>query len=201
MQAAARHARGPAIVPKIDLSHIQKPGDVLKAVLAKKHEEEEEARHARYAGEAGDSRRSLKCAPWRHAGRLATPVATKPAAATSARPEPRKIVPQPRSAPPIIAAPPAAPAIASRPPAGVIVAKPPAGVVPARPVVVVRPPGGVIVKPPAIAAVREEKIAAQEKPAAKAPAAAPADCSRQTPAAAIVSLCQLRPEPLRFGPR
>ncbi|MGB6687731.1 MAG: translation initiation factor IF-2 N-terminal domain-containing protein, partial [Terracidiphilus sp.] len=34
------------ITPKIDLSHVSKPGDVLKAVLAKKKEEEEEARHA-----------------------------------------------------------------------------------------------------------------------------------------------------------
>src|SRR3974377_1693480 len=33
------------ITPKIDLSHISKPGDVLKAILAKKKEEEEEARH------------------------------------------------------------------------------------------------------------------------------------------------------------
>ncbi len=44
--APARHAEQ-AIVPKIDLSHISKPGDVLKAVLAKKHEEEEEQRHVR----------------------------------------------------------------------------------------------------------------------------------------------------------
>ncbi len=44
--AAGRHGE-PAIVPKIDLSHISKPGDVLKAVLAKRHEEEEEARHVR----------------------------------------------------------------------------------------------------------------------------------------------------------
>lgn len=46
---AASHggaARGvQAIQPKIDLSHISKPGDVLKAILAKKKEEEEEARH------------------------------------------------------------------------------------------------------------------------------------------------------------
>ena len=34
-----------AIAPKIDLSHISKPGDVLKAILAKKKEDEEEARH------------------------------------------------------------------------------------------------------------------------------------------------------------
>src|SRR6516164_4737338 len=33
------------ITPKIDLSHISKPGDVMKAILAKKKVEEEEARH------------------------------------------------------------------------------------------------------------------------------------------------------------
>ncbi len=44
--AAGRHA-AQTIVPKIDLSHISKPGDVMKAILAKKKEEEEEARQAR----------------------------------------------------------------------------------------------------------------------------------------------------------
>ena len=44
--AAGRHG-AQTIVPKIDLSHISKPGDVMKAILAKKKEEEEEARHAR----------------------------------------------------------------------------------------------------------------------------------------------------------
>jgi len=50
---SARHAstagtpasRAPqTIAPKIDLSHISKPGDVLKAIQAKKQEEEAEAR-------------------------------------------------------------------------------------------------------------------------------------------------------------
>ncbi|MGC9159800.1 MAG: translation initiation factor IF-2 N-terminal domain-containing protein, partial [Terracidiphilus sp.] len=44
--ASGRHG-AQAIVPKIDLSRISKPGDVMKAILAKKKEEEEEARHAR----------------------------------------------------------------------------------------------------------------------------------------------------------
>ena len=33
-----------AITPKIDLSHVSKPGDVMKAILAKKQEQEAEAR-------------------------------------------------------------------------------------------------------------------------------------------------------------
>src|ERR1700739_2385959 len=32
------------IAPKIDLSHVSKPGDVMKAILAKKQEQEAEAR-------------------------------------------------------------------------------------------------------------------------------------------------------------
>src|SRR6266568_5513125 len=33
-----------SITPKIDLSHVSKPGDVMKAILAKKQEQEAEAR-------------------------------------------------------------------------------------------------------------------------------------------------------------
>src|ERR1039458_7892594 len=134
---SGRHA-AEAIVPKIDLSHISKPGDVMKALLAKKKEEEEEARHARMPA------KPAVAAPAKPAALATQPVATTPVtakpAAAPARPEPRKIVPQPRSAPPIVAPPPATPAIASRPPAGAIVAKAPAGAVATRPVVVVEAP-------------------------------------------------------------
>ncbi|MGC2614528.1 MAG: translation initiation factor IF-2 N-terminal domain-containing protein, partial [Terracidiphilus sp.] len=41
---SARAAQG--ITPKIDLSHVSKPGDVMKAILAKKQEEEAEARRS-----------------------------------------------------------------------------------------------------------------------------------------------------------
>ena len=40
--AASRAPQG--IQPKIDLSHVSKPGDVMKAILAKKQETEAEAR-------------------------------------------------------------------------------------------------------------------------------------------------------------
>src|SRR5689334_20523536 len=40
--AASRASQ--AITPKIDLSHVSKPGDVMKAILAKKQEQEAEAR-------------------------------------------------------------------------------------------------------------------------------------------------------------
>jgi translation initiation factor IF-2 len=167
--APARHA-APTIVPKIDLSHISKPGDVLKAVLAKKHEEEEEARHPHVAAKPAAPAAPKTAAPVAHEA----PAAPARPAAPPPRPEPRKIVPQPRSAPPIIAPPPAPPAIASRPPAGTVVAKPPAVPTPAtRPVVVVAPPAAAsaAIKPPVAPVLREEPPRPMERPAAKAPAA------------------------------
>ncbi len=158
-----------AITPKIDLSHISKPGDVMKAILAKKKEEEEEARHPRVAV------KPPAAAPAAPAAKPAQPVvAVQPPAA---RPEPRKIVPQPRQAPPIIAHPAAQPAIASRPPAGAVVAKPPAGAVHvAKPAVAVAPPAAVVVKPPVtphVTPAREEHPRVAEKPAVVVPPAAP----------------------------
>ncbi len=155
------------ITPKIDLSHISKPGDVMKAILAKKKEEEAEARHAHAPARPAAAPPVVKAA-----APVAAPAAPKPVAAP-ARPEPRKIVPQPRSAPPIIAPPPAPPAIASRPPAGPVVAKAPAtAAVPARPVVVVAHPATAAAKPAAPIA-REEQPRPAEKPiiAVKPPAA------------------------------
>src|SRR5579863_8245532 len=135
--SSARASQG--ITPKVDLSHISKPGDALKAILAKKKEEEEEARYAHLPPRPQPS----AAAPPKPAAPAATVAA--PAAAAPARPEPRKIVPQPRPAPAIVAAPPASPAIASRPPAGPVVAKAPAGATaPIRPVVAVAPPRTVV---------------------------------------------------------
>ena len=150
--ASGRHG-AEAIVPKIDLSHISKPGDVMKALLAKKKEEEEEARRPRVGSKPTVVATAKPAAP-----AAAAPIVAKPAAALPAKLEPRKIVPQPRSAPPIVAPPPSTPAIASRPPVGPVVAKPVAGVAPARPVIVVAPPpAGVVVKPPVAPAARERR--------------------------------------------
>ena len=134
---AARRSR--RIAPKIDLSHISKPGDVMKAILAKKKEEEEEARHPQRACH-GRLRLLRQHRRLKARSALRRPHSRRgcPCSRSAAPPEPRKIVPQPRSAPPIIAPPPASPAIASRPPAGPVVAKAPAGAAaPARPPVVV----------------------------------------------------------------
>ncbi|MGA7245851.1 MAG: translation initiation factor IF-2 N-terminal domain-containing protein, partial [Terracidiphilus sp.] len=121
------------ITPKIDLSHVSKPGDVMKAILAKKQEQEAEARKSHVPPSKAATPVAAK-APAKPAPPVVS-VAAPPAA--SARPEPRKIVPQPRPAPAII--PPSAPAIASKPPAGAVVAKAPAGAAPVRHVTVVPP--------------------------------------------------------------
>jgi translation initiation factor IF-2 len=151
--AASRAPQG--ITPKIDLSHISKPGDVLKAIQAKK-KEEEEARLGRVPRASVGTAAKAKEAPAApaHPEPAAKAPAAAPPAATPARPAPRKIVPLPRSAPPVVVAPPVTPAIASKPPAGPVVAKAPAGAAAAhRPVVVVAPPPvAVVAKPPAATA-------------------------------------------------
>jgi translation initiation factor IF-2 len=181
--APARHGAQP-IVPKIDLSHISKPGDVMKAILAKKKEDEDGSRPPHMPAKPAATVAAKPAAP-------AAPAEVAKPAVTPARTEPRKIVlPQPRMAPPIIAPPPASPAIASRPPTGAVVAKAPAGAAVApRPVVVVAPPpAGTVVKPPT---PREELPRAEsprigEKPAAKAPAAATPTVP-ESPAASAVA--------------
>src|ERR1039458_6629779 len=122
-QAGTPASRAPqAITPKIDLSHISKPGDVLKAVQAKKLEEEAEARKSRLP------LRRTAAEPAQAPVRPAPPAvgAVKPPA-TPAKPEPRKVLPPPPPAPPIVPQPPPPPAIATRPPTKAVVAKAPAG--------------------------------------------------------------------------
>jgi translation initiation factor IF-2 len=146
-----------AIAPKIDLSRISKPGDVLKAVLAKKQEEEAEARKSRLP------QRPVATPPVAIPAKPApSVVAVAPPSAEPTRPQPRKIVPQPRSAPPVISVPAPTPAIASRPPAKPVVAKAPAGTT------VV----AVVVKPPAAKTEREGHPAAEQHVAITSPPAA-----------------------------
>jgi translation initiation factor IF-2 len=154
------------ITPKIDLSHVSKPGDVMKAILAKKKEEEAEARRSLVPPS-----KAATAAPKTETKPVA-PEASAPAAPVApARPEPRKIVPQPRPAPAIV--PPKAPAIASKPPAGAVVAKAPAGAAQPRPAVTVIPPTAVVKPPTAVAPKPAEHPAAAAKPAAPAATSAP----------------------------
>src|ERR1019366_667698 len=140
---AASSRGSQSITPKIDLYHVSKPGDVMKAILAKKQEAEAE-------GRKGQTPVRTTVQPPPNAPTKPTPpvatVAAPPAA--PARPEPKKFVPQARPAPAII--PPAPPAIASRPPSGPVIAKAPAHAASTRSTVTVVPPSGVVVavKPP-----------------------------------------------------
>jgi translation initiation factor IF-2 len=142
---SAASSRAPqGITPKIDLSHVSKPGDVMKAILANKQKEEQEAQQSHVPPAP------VRTQPPPSAQARPTPPPAVAAPPPSARTEPRKIVPQPRSAPPIVASQ-APPAIASRPPAGPVVAKARVGSVtpPRAAVVVAPPPVAVVVKPPA----------------------------------------------------
>ena len=164
-QAGTQASRTSQVMaPKIDLSHISKPGDVLKAVLAKKQEQEAASRH-------GHAPVKPPAAP-----PVAVPkvVSVAPAPEAPAKPQPRKIVTQPRSAPPIVVVPPPTPAIATRPPAGPVVAKAPAGAAAApRPAGATAPPAvTVVVKPPAAPVTHEAHPHAVEHPVAAKPAAA-----------------------------
>ncbi|HTX74869.1 MAG TPA: translation initiation factor IF-2 [Terracidiphilus sp.] len=179
--AAARAAQ--AIQPKIDLSHLHKPGDAMKAILAKKQADEEAARRSQITRAQAAPKPTPATPP-------AKPAAAKPAAAAApspaAKPEPRKIVPPVRQAPPIISAPPKQGAIASRPPATVVARPPAAAVPPARPAVASAPPVAVVVKPPIAPPARAPEVApAPAKAAAAAPAPAPAPPPPPTPAAEV----------------
>ncbi|HEX4021144.1 MAG TPA: translation initiation factor IF-2 [Acidobacteriaceae bacterium] len=130
--AGARAAAPSEPKPKIDLSRISKPGDVLKAVLQQK---EEAAKRFVPSPPVAVAPKPVIAAPVVKAPEPtvvkrveATPAAKPPAAPASveAKPAPRRIVPQPRQAPPIVvAAPPASPAIASKTPSGPVIAKAP----------------------------------------------------------------------------
>jgi len=188
-QSSAAGRGQQTITPKIDLSHISKPGDVLKAILAKKQEEEAEARHPRGAVKPPVAASS----PAKPAATAAPAAPPAPVAAPPAPPAPRRIVPQPRTAPPIVAQP-AAPAIASRPPAHPVVAKPAVGVAPpARPVVVVPPaPGAVVVKPPMV--VPPAKVEPQP-PVEHVPAKPPVVAAPPQPPAPVTEIAIEAPAP------
>jgi translation initiation factor IF-2 len=110
--------------PQFDLSHISKPGDAMKAILARKQAEVD-------ARNAPPVRRPAVVA--------APPVATAPASklvahtaapvvAAPAPPAPRRVVPLPRQGAQIVT--PSTPAIASRPPVGPVVGRAPVVAVP-----------------------------------------------------------------------
>ncbi len=206
--------------PKIDLSRVSKPGDVLKAILQKK--EQEAAVQPRAASQPSAAATAPAAAAPAKPGAITAPPAaraTTPAPSASpvaaapeaAKPAPRRIVPQPRQAAPIVAAPPQTPAIAAKPPAGPVVGKPPVGAPAAqatevRPVVSAAPPAGpVIVKPPVAAQPPVAAAQVSEPPAStqSAPVAAEETAAPEAPAVAVprrVIMPQTGPRPVYTAP-
>jgi len=185
-QPSSRSAQ--AVVPKIDLSNVSKPGDVLKAIQAKREADEQRA--------ASPARAAVAVTPptVKVEASTAKVATTGPVAATTAKESasaapaytPRKIVPLPRQAPQIVTAPPVqTPAIAHRPPTGAVVAKP---------VVVVAPRPAVAVAPPAIAVVVKPPVVVVP-PAAAPVAAAPVPSAEPTPVAASAPVAETPAEP------
>ncbi len=165
--SASRAAQG--IQPKIDLSHVSKPGDVLKAIQAKKQEAEAAARRSQMPVRPAASVPQAQQRPMPPVVAVAAPPATAP------RPEPRKIMPPVRQAPQIVSVPPAQPAIASRPPANPVVAKAPAAPLSGqRPAVAVVPPAAPVVVRPPVAPPTPPRAAEPVAPVKAVPAPAPA---------------------------
>ena len=174
------HAAPAEPKPKIDLSKISKPGDVMKAILEKKAQDEAAAHGVRPRPTAAAPAPPVVVAP----AKKAVPVADIPSTVTVTKlppvppPAPRRIVPQPRQAPNIVV--PAA--LASKPPAGPVIAKPPTTPAEKPAISAATPPPSapVVVKPSAVkppptpaAAPAPAPIAASAAPppVAEAPAA------------------------------
>jgi translation initiation factor IF-2 len=178
--------------PKIDLSNISRPGDVLRAIQQKADQDQRRQREAR-SSQAAAARKAAEAASSPEPRKPVVnvppaPPSNAPASQTPAghgapsAPAPRKIVPQPRQAPPIVAA---APAIASKAPTGPVIVKPPApGAAPP-------PPAGVSTtkkpaqeaRPVAVPEAAPAAPAAKPAPAPSAPAPQPITASPQQPAA------------------
>jgi len=160
--SSASRGEPKAAEPKIDWSRVSKPGDAAKAILERKLAESAAKTGVKKPVAAPPIAAVPVAAP-----KAVPPVAAVPAAAVPAKAEPekpaaRKIVPQQRQQPNIVA-PPVVPAIASKPPAATVVAKP-----------------AVKDVKPAVAAVKEA-----EKPAIAAAVAPPVVAVKPaTPAAA-----------------
>jgi translation initiation factor IF-2 len=166
--------------PAFNLAHISKPGDAVKAILARKQAEEEARRAPR--------RPAATPAP--PAAVSASKAATKPAkesapAAATAAPAPRRVVPQPRQHAQIVTPPQPPPAIASKPPVGPVIARPPVVVAPppSAHAISAQPAAATSLEVPAPpATVKRVKPAAP--PVAGAPAATPAAATTPVAAAA-----------------
>ena len=182
---AARPLRGEEeIKTKIDLSHISRPGDVLKAITQKKE-----------AAAAPPPARPL-APPTPPKPIVVPPVAAKPPAPVAAIPAPPVVPPAPPSppvrhvvAPPVVDKP--APVVAPVPPVGV----------PLRPVVPPAPPAALVTPaaPPAPPITASASPAAPPAPVAPRPAAPPVAAAPTTPAPRMI-VPQTGPRPVYKAP-
>ena len=108
--SAASSRASQTITPKIDLSHVSKPGDVMKAILAKKQEQEAEARRSHGTAQQGGADCASENLPTRCSGGAGS----SPTARLRDQ-SPAKSCLNPACTRDFQ---PAAPAIASKPPAG-----------------------------------------------------------------------------------
>jgi translation initiation factor IF-2 len=131
----------------LDLSNISKPGDALKAILARKEQARRQAEAPRAVVQTAPpaAARPSVAPPAAARPSFTVSAATTPAPAASTTPAPRRIVPIPRPPAPSYVAPAAVP---SRP--GIVTARPP--VVSAPAVASVPPAAPVVVKPSAVPA-------------------------------------------------
>lgn len=155
------------IRPKLDLSKVSKPGDVLKLLKQQREQQAHPAPPARPAAPPAPpaAKAPAAPAPQKPQPAVAQPAVTEKPAAPA--PEQRPVVvPKPRQAPPIVAPPPTPPAAEKPAP-------------PAPPAVVVTPPKAPVAPSPTATTPAPQQPAASTQPAA--PAAPPAKPAPQQP--------------------
>jgi translation initiation factor IF-2 len=192
--SSQRHDNGNGDRPKIDLSQVKKPGDVLKAIQERKEQANQQA-SGRPVAVPPSAQPLVASAPAQQrpvvavgppanrpplvAAAPAAPVVARPAAPAPVEPvptqalqpvvvAPRRIVPQPRQAPNIVHSAPA-PAISAKPPAGPVVGRPPVSATPS----VLSGGQGIAAVPPRVPVAPPVTVAAPvaaAAPVAEAPA-------------------------------
>ncbi|MGC2298465.1 MAG: translation initiation factor IF-2, partial [Acidobacteriaceae bacterium] len=189
--------------PKIDLSNISRPGDVLRAIQQQKEQKESHGTHRGAtaaprptvtAAAAGPAKPTVsapaatssaaghavtKPASTGTSASAATASTVSASAAAGSKPAPRKIVPLPRQAPPIVAAiPTPTPAIASRAPSGPVIVKPPASGLTG---------AASVVAAPAKSALQETKLTSAAAPVTSRAPQTPAATAESMPAPAATA--------------
>jgi translation initiation factor IF-2 len=172
------------IKPKIDLSKISKPGDVMKLLRQREQEQQHPPAASQKPAAVVKGPPAAPAKPAEKPVAAAPPAAEKPAAPRPAAPAVERpvVMPAPRQAPPIVAMPPAPATPKSTQPPAVVVVPPPAQSQPPA-VVVTPPPAKVVVTPPAgvvpLASSPEATLTKETSGETTAPAAPPKPASQQ----------------------